>query len=505
MKQKMSSLKWVCAASAFAFLAACSSSDSGTNANDVDSSSSVASVIEESSSGTSTESSSADGVTSSAAGISSASDSDSDESTATDTDTLSTSTWLTWDTPTSPTAAAYSAPDSAVIVTLSESGFSVTNAGTKSISVAENKLVVGSAGLYVFSGSMSDGQILVAADENSTVEFVFNGVMLGNSENAPLFLVSGDKLKLELAEGSVNVLSDARHYAYMSVGEYTEQDSVPKACIYGREDLTIKGNGTLYVTGNFNNGIHTKADLVINDNPTIYVNTVNNALKGKGSVRINEGGTYYLRTGDGSGIVSDKETDLAKGRICIKAGNYTMDVGNSGIKAFYTDSISGGSYTIHSTDDAVQAATVMVYGGEFTVESGDEGFNAKAAMYLRGGSATITKSSKPFVSTSVMAVSGGSWFGLGGGYVETMVPTEASVYTVASELPAEIASGALVTIENASGTTIYSAVAGKKISSIYASSADFSAGTYTVYADGASVCAFTFDGNSFVASSCVAE
>ncbi len=498
MTQKISSLKWICAASTVAFFAACSSSDSGTSASDAESSSATETPVGESSSSIATVMSSADAV-------SSASDNDSDENSATDTDTLSTSTWLTWETPASPTSASYSVPDSAVIVTLAETGFSVTNAGTKSIAASGNKLVVGSPGLYVFSGSMSDGQILVTADDYSTVEFVFNGVMLGNSENAPLFLVSGDKLKLELAEGSVNILSDARNYAYMSVGEYTELDSVPKACIYGREDLTIKGNGTLYVTGNYNNGIHTKADLVINDNPTIYVNSVNNAIKGKGSVRINEGGTYYLRTGDGSGVVSDKETDPEKGRVCIKAGTFTMDVGNNGIKAFYTDSISGGNYTIHSADDALQASTVMVYGGDFEIESNDEGFNGKSAMYLRGGSAKITKSSKPFVATTAMTVSGGSWLGLGGGFLETMIPTDASVYTVAAQLPVDIASGATVTIENASGTTVYLATAGKTISSIFASSAEFSVGTYTVYADGAAICSFAFSTDSFVASTCTAE
>ena len=506
MNQKMSSLKWICAASAFAFLAACSSSDSGSNANSEESSSSTESSVDVSSADNAAESSSADGATSSAALTSSTSSaSDSDASTATDTDTLSTSTWLAWDTPTSPTAASYSAPDSAVIVTLAESGFTVTNAGTKSVSVVDNKLVVGSAGLYVFSGTMSDGQILVTVDENSTVEFVFNGVMLGNSENAPVFLVSGDKLKIELAEGSTNILSDARNYRYMAVGTYTEADSVPKACLYGREDLTLKGNGTLYVTGTYNNGIHTKADLIINDSPTIYVNTVNNAIKGNRSVRINEGGSYYLRTGDGSGISSDKETDSTTGRVCIKAGTYTMDVGNNGIKAFYMDSIAGGSYTIHSADDAVQGSTVMIFDGTFHVESGDEGFNAKSAMYLRGGSATVTKSSKPFISTSEMVVSGGSWFGLGGGYMKTMIPSEATAYTVAAQLPADITSGAMVTIENVSGTTVYSATAGKNISSIYASSADFAAGTYTVYADGAAVCSFTFTADSYVASTCTVD
>ena len=89
--------------------------------------------------------------------------------------------------------------------------------------------------------------------------------------------------------------------------------------------------------------------------------------------------------------------------------------------------------------------------------------------------------------------------------MKTMIPSEATAYTVAAQLPADITSGAMVTIENASGTTVYSATAGKNISSIYASSADFAAGTYTVYADGAAVCTFTFTADSYVASTCTVD
>lgn len=478
-------------------LFACSS-DSSSNAPDEENGESSSSVLN-------AEISSAGAISSSSfaeSGVSSAFE----KSDKVDTDTLSVSTWLNWDVPTAPIAG--TVPDSilqkAVFVQLSDAGFRVTNASIDDlIEVDGSRLTIGSAGIYVFSGAMADGQIVVSTGETSTVEFLFNGVMLGNSENSPIFFVRGDKLKMELAEGSVNIFSDARKYTYMSIGEYSEVDSVPKACIYGRDDMTIKGNGTLYVTGNYNNGIHTKADLIINDNPTIYVNAVNNAIKGKGSVRINEGGTYYLRTGDGAGISSDNIKRADKGRVCLRAGTYTMDVGGAGIKATVADSIGGGTYAIHSGADALHATTVMVYAGAtFDIESGDEGFCAKNSLILRGGSASVTKSTKPFVADSGISVSGGEWFGFGSAYLPTMIPSETEFYTLAAQLPQEVESGTVLSVQNAAGTEVYSATATKKVLSVFAASAKFSLGTYSILANGSVICEFTFSTESKVATDC---
>ena len=499
MKHSTFTLKWFCVVAAI--FVACSS-DSSSNASETDSSSSEFSGIssenlaESSSSQFSTLSSSESGDL----------DGDNPDVENTDTDTLSTSTWLSWEVPEAPSAGVYAAPDSAVLVTFSDAGISVLNAGTKSVSVSENILVIGSAGLYVMSGSCSDAQILINVPETATVELVLNGVKLHHSENAPLFFVAGDKMKIHLADGSTNIFSDARKYAFMTVGTYTELDSVPKACLYAREDLTIEGNGTLYVTGNYNNGIHTKADLVIKDSPTIYVNALNNALKGKGSVRVKDGGNYYLRTGDGSGISSDKATrPLDKGRVAISAGTFTMDVGNAGVKAAYVDSIAGGNFKIRTVNgDAFHAATLQVFDGNFEILAGDEGFCATEKLQLINGNAKITKSSKPFIGTQDLSVSGGTWVGLGGGRDSTMVPRNADIYAVVTILPTEIIEGSMVSIRNAEGSSVFSLEAGKNIQSLFAASPDFSAGIYTVYAGESAVCSFSWDSANKIATSCEA-
>ena len=138
MKHSTFTLKWFCVVAAI--FVACSS-DSSSNASETDSSSSEFSGIssenlaESSSSQFSTLSSSESGDL----------DGDNPDVENTDTDTLSTSTWLSWEVPEAPSAGVYAAPDSAVLVTFSDAGISVLNAGTKSVSVSENILVIGSA------------------------------------------------------------------------------------------------------------------------------------------------------------------------------------------------------------------------------------------------------------------------------------------------------------------------------------------------------------------------
>ena len=487
--------KWTCAAAAVTFFACSSESSSTAPAEEL---SSAAQSQESSSSFTENPS-----VESSNSSVENPEKDDPSDNENADTDTLSTSTWLTWDVP-APKSGTYTAPDSAVMVSLQDENISVTNAGTKSVSVSGNQLLIGSGGLYVLSGNLSDGQILINVIKTAKVELVLNGVQIHNSKNAPIFFVEGDKVKLELVEGSVNVLSDSRHYEFMNVGTYTEADSVPKACLYSREDMTIGGNGTLYVTGNYNNGIHTKADLVIKDSPKIYVNAVNNALKGKGSVRIKEGGEYYLRTGDGSGISSDKVGNLEKGRIAIGTGKFKMDVGNAGVKATNLDSIGNGTFEIRTKNgDAFHAETVQIFEGDYSIESGDEAFNASKNLMLVNGSAEITKSSKPFIGSENFTISEGRWFGLGGGFDSTMIPKSAEIFTAVLNLSEEVKKGAEVSIQNEEGTVILTATAEKNIQSIFAATSEFSAGQYKVVIDSQTLCSFTFDASNKIATQCV--
>jgi len=135
-------------------------------------------------------------------------------------------------------------------------------------------------GIYTISGNMTDGQIRVEVAKTEKVTLLLNNFYGSCSDSGVIYVVSADKVDIDLAKGTTNVVTDAQNYVF----DDPTQDK-PNACIYSSEDLTIKGGGTLYVNGLYNNGIGSKNDLEIK-NGVVYVSAVKNALKGNDSVTV---------------------------------------------------------------------------------------------------------------------------------------------------------------------------------------------------------------------------
>lgn len=503
---------------AAALLFAGCGSDSGSGASGDDSSSASVST-----SSASTDISSAGGASSasvsgsSAAASSSASTAASSASYSGSAESGLSHESLSWNVPSAPTSGTYTSASTDIPVTLSSTGFTVT-ANTVCATVSGTTLTITCGGTYVLSGTLSNGQIQVNTTDTNSVDLVLNGVYLANTANSPIYVISADKVKIDLADGSVNVLSDAPNYTYIDAA-----DSVPSACVYSKDDMTIKGTGTLYVNGNFNNGIHTKHDLNLNGTPTVYIKAVNHALKGKYSIDAT-GGTYYLKTTEGDAVQADNETETNKGYVQFEGGTFYIDAAADGVDAYrYVQvndgtldiyagngsldtsashkglkssgkvNVVGGKVSVVSQDDAIHAAQVSVTGGALNLASGDDGIQAEYSMTISGGTASVTYCKKPLVAATGLTVSGGTWLGLGGSD-SLVAPTAGTQYSVTINLDTAIASGSTVSIQNASGTAIVSAKAGKKISCVFATSADFAAGSYSLVADGTVVKTFTISG-----------
>ena len=241
------------------------------------------------------------------------------------------------------------------VITYAASGASATNAGN-CVSVTGGTVTIKCGGEYDFSGSYSgsDAQILVnTAKTDSSVYLNMKGLTLTNTADAPIYIQKASKAFVVAKNGTTNTFTDGssrtKNYTYTNDSGEAKTDTTG-ACIYAKDDLTIKGEGTLIVKANYNNGIHTSNDLKVK-NGLITVNAKNNGLKGKGSVEIS-GGTINITTTEGDGIKSDTEdaTDLANGKGSIE--------------------ITGGTITVTSAFDGITAANaVVVANGESTVPS----------------------------------------------------------------------------------------------------------------------------------------
>ena len=337
-------------------------------------------------------------------------------------------------------------------ITYAASGATVANGGN-CVTSNGGAVTISCGGEYDFSGSYSgsDAQILVnTAKTDSSVYLNMRGLTLTNTADAPIYVQKASKAFVVAKNGTTNTFSDAssrtKTYNYTNDNGEAKTDTTG-ACIYAKDDLTIKGEGTLIVKGNYNNGIHTSNDLKVK-NGLITVNAKNNGLKGKGSVEIS-GGTLDITATNGDGIKSDTEDaeDLTsgKGSIEITGGTITvtsaydgitannivsiangestspiikvtagggqsclsltsssnrggmggmggMGGGSScspsesmkGIKGDSSITISGGVIDINSRDDGIHSGgTITLSGGTMTIATDDDGVHADKALYVK--------------------------------------------------------------------------------------------------------------------------
>lgn len=277
-----------------------------------------------------------------------------------------------------------------------------------------NILKITQAGTYVFGGKMSDGQIQVNADKNDVVHIVLGGLTASSGSSSVIYGIQSKKIVITLAKGQENVLNDASSYVYKNASE-----DEPNACIFSKDDVSINGEGSLNIYGNYGDGICSKGDLKI-INGTYRITAAQNGLQAETVLQIN-GGSGSITSGGGSSNASyDENGQIQKkwgrwdgqmdeqeptdsempgdGRTSVEeSGISTEDGGSSdsakGLKGGVGIYLNGGDFTIDSSDDSIHCnGSVTVNDGTYIMDSGDDGIHADQALLINGGILQINKS-----------------------------------------------------------------------------------------------------------------
>ena len=194
--------------------------------------------------------------------------------------------------------------------------------------------LIRSAGEYVFSGALSDGQIVVDAGDDDEVKVVLQNASISCSTGAPILVKNAAEVSVKADEDTYNTVTDLRSGA--------ADDAEDDAAIYAACDLKLSGSGTLIVETAFDNGVKSKDDLSVK-NLTLKVTALGNALKGNDSVTIQSGNLILISTAS-DGIKTENSDvsakDKQRGTVSILGGQVDIYAACDGISAAYNVEIS---------------------------------------------------------------------------------------------------------------------------------------------------------------------
>lgn len=298
--------------------------------------------------------------------------------------------------------------DTATAITLSDDA---SSCDSSSVTISNNTITITDEGTYLLTGSLSDGQVIVDADDKK-VQLVLDSVNINCDTSAALYVKAADKVFVTLASDSENSLSNTSDFVAID-------DNNIDAVIFSKDDLTLNGSGTLTVTAKYGHGIVSKDDLVITSG-TYQITAAKHALSGKDSVRIADGvltldagtdgihsentdndakGFIYIANGDIS-ITADSDCFDAEETLQVDGGNIEVAAGDDGLHADGDLIITDGTINVTKSYEGLEGMTVTVEDGDISVVSSDDGINATGDGTSEESSQSGTPPEKPDGSDS---------------------------------------------------------------------------------------------------------
>lgn len=299
--------------------------------------------------------------------------------------------------PTSACAASDYTTANATLVTLTDSSATAKGKYT-GYEIDGTDVSITAAGTYVFSGDCDNGSITVKKGVTG-VTIVLNGLTLTNDDSAAITLNKTAEASLIAAAGTTNTVAD-------TAGSNDENAAVK---VKSGAALTIGGMGTLTVDGNAKNGIKGAADAVITvAEVKLNINAADDGLSCDDELNIT-GGTLSITAG-GDAVKASPDTGdtenpdtTSLGNVTISGGTLTLNAAEDGIQADGDLTISGGTFHVKTngghttalTDDSASCKgfkagkTLTVTGGTLTVDSADDALHANTDVTISGGTLTL--------------------------------------------------------------------------------------------------------------------
>ncbi|MBQ3022593.1 MAG: carbohydrate-binding domain-containing protein, partial [Clostridia bacterium] len=267
------------------------------------------------------------------------------------------------------------------------------------IEITNNQIKITQGGDFAVSGTLSDGNITISTKEK--VKIRLSGAKITSSENPCIFVEDADKVYITLTDGTENYL----------IAKNSEDGA-----IYSKENLEIKGNGSLNIESSAGHGIKASDNLNI-ENGNITINATSDGIHINDTFNMTGGTVNIASVNDG--IDCESIVNISAGTINIETngtpigntqtttetteevprrGIWEMDEADvefekstKGINAEWMMVISGGETNINSASHAIHCQDeIEITGGKFSLSSKyDKGISAHGNLTISGADTVI--------------------------------------------------------------------------------------------------------------------
>lgn len=421
--------------------------------------------------------------------------------------------------------------DESEAVTITLSGSSAETSAASGVSIDGSTVTISAEGVYIVSGTLSDGQIIVEAEDSAKVQIVLKDASITSSTSAALYVKSADKVFVTTAEGTENTLANG--------GSFTaDGDTNVDGAVYAKDDITFNGSGSLTITSPAGHGVVGNDDVKFGGG-TYVITASAHGVKANDSARFAESdvtitagadkdGVHVSDSDDASAAESDSFFYIADGTLTISAqddgihadasviiegGTITVNESYEGIEGL-SISISGGSTTVTATDDGLNAAggnstsgsqafggddwkgggmmtdggtggSIVISGGSVKITAGGDGVDSNGSVEISGGYTVVQGPTNGDTSVldynTTATVTAGTFIGTGGaGMAESFSSAEQGLIAVSV---GNQSAGSTVTLKDGSGNVIAEATPDLDYAVVYISTEDMAQGsTYTLTA-----------------------
>ncbi len=293
------------------------------------------------------------------------------------------------------------------ILTFTESGITETVAGN-GYTITDKTLAIKASGTYHITGTCTTDCNIYVKKGTTGVTLILEDLTLSATSTSPLAInkATDEGVGTEVTVKLLGTSTLTDNETDTTLPDYEGAAIKVKT----GSSLTFTGPGTLNVVSDYKNGIKgaSKSSITFNGG-TFNVTAINNGIAADGTLTFNRGVFNVETRNDGIKAAPELGDLESAGALYINGGTFNINAYYDGIQAAKTLLITNGTFTINTfqkyntacpeehsckgikgtSENENDDPLVTITGGTFTINSSDDSVHSDGDMIITGGTFTI--------------------------------------------------------------------------------------------------------------------